>query len=260
MQTKTTIPDRSRDMDEKSWWDFWNMSYRTEIENDAVPSELFARVATIVNEITRTEGGRVLEIACGTGLLSRLLVYSSYQGLDMSPAAIEIARQMDERILRPAGTSCPTYEVADFHERALPAEPFDVAVCVDAFVWFRDQRLALSKMAQSLRTGGKLVLIVINPFVYRRIRRTQESPLREGPVSNWLSRRELHALIKSAGFSIEDSCTIMPRGNLGVLRLINARRLNQAFGPRSAATLKRLKEQMGFGQYCVVVARNGVQV
>src|SRR5208282_6840248 len=90
MPTKSQVVDRSRDMDERSWWDLWNTSYRTNDENNA---ELFARAAAAVNSITRHGSWRVLEIACGTGALSRLLVYSSYHGLDISAAAIEIARQ-----------------------------------------------------------------------------------------------------------------------------------------------------------------------
>jgi len=251
MQTTTPNIDHSRDMDEKSWWDHWNRSYRTKDNNDEVSSELFVRAAAIINEAMQTLGGRILEIACGTGSLARQLNYTSYHGLDISPAAIECARQKSANIALRPNTSNPVYEAADFHDWPLLPDPFDVVVCVDAVVCFRDQKLALKKMADSLRPGGKLVITAINPFVYWRIKRTWEN----GPVSHWLSRGELHALVESAGFRIERSYTIMPRGKLGILRLINARRVSEAFGPRSAAALRRLKEQLGFGQYRLVVAR-----
>jgi len=197
----------------------------------------------------------VLEIGCGAGALSRRLIYSSYQGVDISPVAIEIARQKSERIQRPAGTIVPTYEAADFHDWPLPPHRFDLAVCVDAVASFRDQSFVLKKIAQSLRSFGKLVLTTINPFVYRRIRPTRWTTLENGPVSHWLSRRELHALITSAGLTIERSCTIMPRGNCGILRLVNARSVDQMLGPRRAALLRRLKEHIGLGQYRLVIAR-----
>ena len=249
------IPDRSRDMDEKSWWDLWNSSYRTKDNNDAVSSELFERAAAVVNTMTQTAGCRVLEVACGAGALSRFLTYSSYHGLDISPAAIEIARQKAKTIQQSTGVPPPTYEAADFHDWPLPPDPFDVVVCVDAIMCFRDQQLALRKMAQGLRPGGTLVLTAINPFVYNRIRRTATTPIQSGPVSRWLSGGELHAMIKSVGLAIERSWTIMPRGNRGILRLINSSRLNQAFGPRFEAVLRRLKERVGLGQYRVIVAR-----
>jgi len=79
--------------------------------------------------------------------------------------------------------------------------------------------------------------------------------LENGPVSHWLSRDELHALVKQAGLTLERSYTIMPRGNVGLLRLINAPRVDRALGRRGAAIFRRLKEQVGLGQYRVVLAR-----
>lgn len=243
--------DRSRDMEETAWWDFWNTSYRVADNCDEVSSELFARAAAVINEITQAEGGRVLEVACGAGSLSRLLKYSSYHGIDISPAAIQIARQKTDRAPRRPGTVLPIYEAADFHNWPLPAQSFDVVACIDAISCFRDQQLVLKKIAQCLRNSGRLVLTTINPFVYWRIKSTWQN----GPVSHWLSRDELHALISSAGFIVERSHTIMPRGHLGILRLINSRRVEEAVGPRIAARLRRLKERAGLGQYRVVVAR-----
>jgi 2-polyprenyl-3-methyl-5-hydroxy-6-metoxy-1,4-benzoquinol methylase len=255
MLPKSPVVDPSREMEEKSWWDLWNTSHRTKDDNDAISSELFARASSAINGITRNGNCSVLEIACGTGTLSRMLVYSRYHGLDISPAAIDIARQKSGSISLPAAASHPTYEAADFCEWPLPTQPFDVAVCVDAISSIRDQPLAMKKMAQSLRIGGHLVLTTINRFVYERIRRTAATQLASGPVCHWLSPHELQVLITRAGLTIELSQTIMPRGNLGILRLANSPRLNEVFGPRVAAGLRRLKEYVGLGQYSLVIAR-----
>jgi 2-polyprenyl-3-methyl-5-hydroxy-6-metoxy-1,4-benzoquinol methylase len=255
MLTKSPVLDRSREMEEKSWWDLWNTSHRAKDDNDAVSSELFVRAAVAINGITSDGNCRVLEVACGTGTLSRMLVYSSYHGLDISPAAIEMARQRSGCISLPVGASPPTYEAADFCEWPLPAQAFDVTVCVDAISSIRDQPLAMEKIAQSLRPGGWLVLTTINRFVYDRIRRTPAVRLDSGPVCHWLSRPELHVLISNAGLTIERSHTIMPRGNRGILRLVNSPRLNEALGLRVAAVFRRLKEEVGLGQYSLVVAR-----
>jgi 2-polyprenyl-3-methyl-5-hydroxy-6-metoxy-1,4-benzoquinol methylase len=242
-------------MDEKSWWDLWNTSHRTKDNNDAVSSELFTRAAGAINGLTRNENCSVLEIACGTGALSRLLRCSSYHGLDISPAAIEVARQKSASVLLPPGASAPTYEAADFHEWPLPAQPFDVAICIDAISSIRDQPVAMRKIAQSLRTGGHLVLTTINRYVYDRIQRTSVVRLESGPVSHWLSRAELRSLVVEAGLTIERFTTIMPRGELGILRWTNSAHLNESFGPGVAVVLRRLKERAGLGQYSLVVAR-----
>lgn len=251
MQTNTTVTDRSHELDERSWWDLWNSSYRSADRKDEVSTELFTRTSAIINELAKSGNGRLLEIACGTGTLSRMLVFSSYHGLDISPAAIEIACQKAEGQSVTPDSSKPTYEAADFHDWPLPPNQYDVVVCVDAISCFRDQRLVLQKIAQCMPVDGRLVLTTINPFVYYRIKRKWEN----GPVSHWFSRRELHEVIESAGLKIERSETIMPRGQLGILRIINAGRVSRAFGPRSAAFVRRWKEKLGFGQYRLVVAR-----
>jgi SAM-dependent methyltransferase len=243
-------------MDEKTWWDFWNSSYRVGDDNGETPNELFSRVAATIREFTQPEGSRILEIGCGTGTLSRLLEFSTYAGVDISPSAIEFAkRSWQERASKARSDGSASYEAVDFHDWPLPLSPFDIAVCVDAFVWIRNQPIALKKIVQSLRTGGIFVISIINPFVYHRIRRTAASPLKEGPVKNWLTRHDLHALITDAGLRIERSFTIMPRGNLGILRLINSSRLNEAFGPQVAMLLRRMRERIGLGQYIVLAAR-----
>ena len=249
---QTTPPKRILHMDEKSWWDFWNTSYRAEDGKDAISTELFARVASVIGEIAEPRNCRVLEIACGSGTLSRSLPYAAYQGIDISPAAIEIACEKARGIIR--GLSTPRYEVADFHECPVSRDAFDLVICVDAIFWFRDQRRVLEKMFQSLRGGGKLVLTALNPFVYGRIKRTGSNPIQEGPVSRWLSKKELHEMLQSVGFVIERSCTVIPRGNRGILRIINSPRLNRAFGPHGEVLLRDLKERVGLGQYRVLVA------
>jgi 2-polyprenyl-3-methyl-5-hydroxy-6-metoxy-1,4-benzoquinol methylase len=249
----TPILDQTRNMDERSWWDLWNVSYRAQDDHDATSTELFVHVADIMQRI-RPPVCRMLEVACGTGALSRQLAFSSYHGLDISPAAIEIAREKADLIPVGRCANRPTYEAADFHEWPLPPEPFDIVLCVDAVSCFREQAVVLRKMAQSLKPGGRIVLTSVNPFVYNRIRRVGGVRLENGPVAHWLSRRELHSLIQLAGLTLEHSYTIMPRGNMGVLRIINAWRLNQLLGRSGAAVLRTLKEHMGLGQYRVVVA------
>lgn len=255
MKNPRRMSDQTRSMDERAWWDRWNTAYRADEKDGEIASELFARAAAIVNEMTGKGDGRVLEIACGTGSVSRLVSCSTYHGLDMSPAAVDIARHKSESVQCQAGCAALTFEVADFHEWPVPTGFFDVAICVDAIISFRDPALVMWNLAQSLRIAGALVLTTINPFVFSRIRPTQLTPLEEGPVSHWLSRSELHRLITSAGFNVERSFTIIPMGNMGFLRLINARRVNRAFGPRSAAAYKCFKERFGLGQFRIVVAR-----
>src|SRR5689334_19844455 len=100
---------------EAAWFDHWNTSYRAGDKLDPIASELFDRTAAVVNRITASGRCRVLEIACGTGTLSRELIYSNYQGLDISPAAIKVCLEKRENLPSPARFSS-LYEVADIHD------------------------------------------------------------------------------------------------------------------------------------------------
>ncbi|HET7106185.1 MAG TPA: class I SAM-dependent methyltransferase [Candidatus Acidoferrum sp.] len=244
-------------MDEKQWWDFWNTTHRAVDNNDDISSELFSHVSSIIRDFSRGQAKRILEVACGTGTLSRQLKFSSYHGLDLSSAAIAIARSKAAALECSSDASRPVYEVADIHHWLPPAQSFDVAVCVDAVAYFCEQKSAVQMMAQAMAPSGRMLLTTINPFVYNRIRRTSRSPLKEGSVSRWLSRAKLHSLVSSVGLIVERSYTIMPRGNMGILRLLNARSLNLAFGSAAADALRRYKEQIGLGQYRVILARKG---
>jgi hypothetical protein len=113
-------------------------------------------------------------------------------------------------------------------------------------------------MAEGVRAGGYVVLTTLNPFVWERIRRPDGGRFQNGPVSHWLSRREFHALISRSDLNLVSSYTIMPRGNEGILRVINSWRLDGLLGPRAAGTWRKLKERMGLGQYRVIVARKTV--
>jgi 2-polyprenyl-3-methyl-5-hydroxy-6-metoxy-1,4-benzoquinol methylase len=254
MKTLPDQIDRSSNMEERSWWDLWNTSYRAEDNKDVISTQLFAHVADLVQQSTHGQPGRILEVACGTGILSRQLSFSEYHGLDISPAAIEIARNKNAESFQP-GAPARTYEAVDFHDWPVPPHPVDTILCVDAMHSFRSQQSVLRKMAGMLSSGGRLIVITINPVVYNRIRRVGGVRLENGPVSHWLSRRELHDLIRPTGLLIDRSYTIMPRGNMGWLRIVNSPRLNEAFGPRCAALLRHAKERVGLGQYRVVVAR-----
>jgi ubiquinone/menaquinone biosynthesis C-methylase UbiE len=254
MKTTTQTIDRSRNMEERSWWDLWNKSYRAEDNRDVISTQLFAHVVAVISEVTHGQPRRTLEVACGTGTLSRQLNISNYHGLDISPAAIDIARAKAGEI-HDGSASARTYEAADFHDWPLPPDPVDLALCIDAISCFRDQQLVLRKMAEILSSGGLCIITTINPIVYNRIRRVGGVKLENGPVSHWLSRRELHDLVRRAGLSIERSYTIMPRGNMGFLRILNSSKLNEAFGPGCAAMFRRMKESAGLGQYRVVIAR-----
>ena len=230
---------------ESQHWDFWNEKYRT---GDLKQDRLFTATRNaVVRELERFKimRGRIIEVACGTGRIGQILAGKYfYVGVDLSPAAIEIARQNIPQA---------TFVNADFLQWKA-GESFENALFIDAIACFRDQPLAMQKVNALLPEGGNLILTTINPFVYKRM--SWIGPPAEGQARNWLSGRKLHQLLRESHFRIQRSYTIVPLGDSGVLRWINAGKINRLLSYLIPASwITRFKETIGLGAVRVVVAQ-----
>jgi 2-polyprenyl-3-methyl-5-hydroxy-6-metoxy-1,4-benzoquinol methylase len=100
-------------------------------------------------------GSRVLDAGCSTGYLAEQLAQRQCEivGLELDPAAAEVAEQICERVL-----------VGDVERMELPFEPneFDVVLGGDIIEHLRDPQAALARLRPFLRPGGRLVLSTPN--------------------------------------------------------------------------------------------------
>ena len=101
-----------------------------------------------------SKGDIALDIGCGTGAFSRLLAkrFERVIALDLSPNAIEIARQrsQDYRNI--------DYQVADIEMWKLPLEKFDSIVSIATLHHLSVENL-LPDLKAALKPGGKLVVL-----------------------------------------------------------------------------------------------------
>lgn len=97
-------------------------------------------------------GARVLEIACGTGQLTRQL---AGRGLDVT--AIDIGPAMVRAARRNVSDPAVRFQVAAF-EDFTEGGPYELIVSATAFHWI-DPGLGLTKAARLLRPGGWLALL-----------------------------------------------------------------------------------------------------
>jgi SAM-dependent methyltransferase len=111
------------------------------------------RVAAAANV---SPGQRVLDVACGTGVLAREVAgrvapSGSVVGLDLNPAMLEVAREKRPDIAWRRGAA-----------EALPFEDatFDAAVSQFGLMFFQDRERALREMLRVLRPGGRLAVAV----------------------------------------------------------------------------------------------------
>lgn len=124
-------------------------------ERDAAERErVRARLTELRPRLGIQAGQAVLEVGCGTGQLTDLLVGWARPGrvlaVDFSPAMLAQARAK--------GIAAEFCEW-DICARAPAVAAFDLALCLRSFPPIRDPCAALRQLARCLRPGGRLVIL-----------------------------------------------------------------------------------------------------
>ena len=105
-----------------------------------------------------TSGARVLDVACGTGLIARLA--AEQVGSTGSVAAVDIAPDMIDvatTVAAPAGADID-WHVGDAAALSMPDDTYDVVLCQMGLMFMEDRPAALSHMRRVLASGGRLVV------------------------------------------------------------------------------------------------------
>lgn len=118
--------------------------------------------ADLIRSAALRPGERVLDVACGTGIVARLAARQvgdsgSVAGLDVNPGMLAVARS----------TTPPDMEIA-WHEASadempFPDASFDVVLCQMGLEFMPDKHAALREMWRVLAPGGRLILNVPGP-------------------------------------------------------------------------------------------------
>ena len=184
------------------------MSFAAEsYENYMVPS-LFAPWASyLVQSANPQPGERVLDVACGTGIVARRIAphvgsQGGVIGLDLNPDMLSVGRAAAEREGLAIG-----WRVGPAEQLQFPDGSFDLVVCQFGLMFFADRHTALTEMHRILRTGGRVVVSVWqgldrHPF-YLTLHEVSKQHLGKSSVQAVFSlgdSDELSRLLAEAGF------------------------------------------------------------
>jgi len=164
-----------------------------------------------LDEVRLSPDDRVLDIACGTGIVARVakerLGDAGYVvGIDISPDMLAVARAV-----------APSIDWREGNASALPlhdGEQFDVVVCQQGLQFVLDKPAAAAQMRRALAKGGRLAVATWRsddeiPFM-RELRRVAERHL--GAIADqrhsFGDAAALEALLRDAGFHEVRSRTI----------------------------------------------------
>jgi ubiquinone/menaquinone biosynthesis C-methylase UbiE len=134
-------------------------------ERYVVPYFLGPWAPGLIEVAALRSGERVLDMACGTGVVARLAApqvrpTGQVTGLDLNPGMLAVARAL------PSPPGAPIIWVeGSAGAMPLPDAAFEVILCQQGFQFFPDKPAALREMRCVLVPGGRVILSVWTPTV-----------------------------------------------------------------------------------------------
>jgi ubiquinone/menaquinone biosynthesis C-methylase UbiE len=197
-------------------------------ERFLVPAVFAPWVPVLMESAALQPGERVLDVACGTGIVARGAAQTvgangRVVGIDVNPGMLEIARAI---------SPAPNAAVIEWREMSVDAMPFDdalfdVAFCQQGLQYFLDRGAALREIHRVLVFGGKLIISVwrslefaagytalaesLERHIGSQTRDTMRAPFSLGDA------QELRSMISEAGFR---KVNVQPK--LGTVRFASA--------------------------------------
>lgn len=137
----------------------WNLaagSYEALWQAQLAPVQVRLLVATAARP-----GERVLDVACGTGLVSLAAAREvgptgDLLGTDLSEHMVAVARQQAEL----QGLHQARFERMDAEQLELPDATFDAALCALGLMYLPRPEAALREMWRVLRSGGRMAIAI----------------------------------------------------------------------------------------------------
>jgi SAM-dependent methyltransferase len=193
-------------------------------EESLVPALMEEWAPRLVSAAQLQPGDEVLDVACGTGVLTRAVAArvgssGSVIGLDLDPGMIAVARALrpDLRWLEGSAQKLP-----------FPDASFDAVVSQFGLMFFPNRPLAIAEMWRVLKPGGRLAIAVwaaldATPAYAEETRLIERlagdrasAPLR---IPFNLGERELfEAQFTEAGVPVESITTVTGIGRFGSIR------------------------------------------
>jgi ubiquinone/menaquinone biosynthesis C-methylase UbiE len=182
-----------------------------------VPAVSMKWAADLIDRAQLRSGDTVLDLACGTGVVTRLAAKKARNGrvtgLDLNSAMLAVAR----------GVSSDGAPIAWIEGSALklpfPSHSFDAVLCQLGLQFFPDRQQGLREMCRVLRNTGRVALSVYGPiertpganaFVLAldEVLGEGSSRIKRGEHS-FVAQAQLEALLRDAGFAVIDVQTVM---------------------------------------------------
>jgi ubiquinone/menaquinone biosynthesis C-methylase UbiE len=194
-----------RQQNERAIWDQIANRY------DSNVMETFAKAYRLTQEAIMEEvnnRSRVLEVGCGTGIISLAIVPHAGEvvGVDLSPKMITLAQEKAKN----EGLQNLNFREADAYELPFEDERFDLVLLTNLLHFVADPTKVLKEARRVLRSGGVLATVtdcMAEPAPLRVRLHTFGLRMMKliGKIKyfHFFHRRDLNDLLESSGFKIK---------------------------------------------------------
>ncbi len=119
--------------------------------------------ADLIEAASLRPGERVLDVACGTGVVTRLAAKEvgnsgAVAGLDVNPGMLAVARAATSKDL------AVDWHASSAEDIALPDDSFDVVLCQMGLQFIPNRRQVLEEIRRVLKPGGRIVMNLPGPI------------------------------------------------------------------------------------------------
>jgi ubiquinone/menaquinone biosynthesis C-methylase UbiE len=130
-------------------------------ERDLVPAVFGPWAALLIELAPPKSGDRVIDIACGTGIVARMAATrvgrsGAVAGVDLNPGMLNVARSLKTT----DDAASMQWQEASADKLPFPDGSFDVAYCQAGLQFFADRPAALREMRRVLSAKGRLAVMV----------------------------------------------------------------------------------------------------
>ena len=202
MMASMTTPSEVR-------WNIFHGSQAEAYEEYLVPAIFGSMAADLVDRAAPRSGDRILDVACGTGIVARTAAdrvgpSGRVVGVDLNPSMLAVAAR--------ASRSHPPIEWVEASAESVPYddESFEIVLCQQGLQFFPDRSAALGEMHRLLAQDGRVLISVWNDVgrgfdalaaaLGHHVSPEAGAALAKGPAS-MREGTELTNLMRAAGFS-----------------------------------------------------------
>ena len=157
----------------------------------------------VMRELRRSPRGRVLDIGCGTGLLTSRIG-------DELPARSVVGCDFSRGMLRQAAEKHAGLPWVRGNALRLPfaAASFGAIVSTESFHWFPDPEAALAEFQRVLEPNGRLLVAFVNPPAEWLSRAARMASRLIGEPAHWPTRAQMRRRTEAAGLRVVEQRTV----------------------------------------------------